>query len=533
MAHATAQRYPSAVRTRFVPLAFVLFAAAAVGADTPPASTAAPPASTAGSVKLYPLSPIGQKGPSDTCDSDACKALLDLIRGAKVKIDFAVYGLRGQTAIFDALADAKRRGIVMRGIVDKDDKDMTYYADTDKLIATIGTVKTDHLHDREKAADQDEYDMADDRCPRPPGFLGPLQCVGYDLGDSCLISSQASIEQLSYDGDIMHDKFFVIDDRYVWTGSANVSDSDITGYSANVVVVLDSPGIAAQYTHELDQMYDQGLFHEDKVAATPQRIQVGDSWVTAYFPPAPGPMDELRYEVQHAKERIDISIFYLTHKQLAGDLIQAHLRGVKVRVIVDATSAKNGYSKHELLRAAGIPVKVENWGGKMHAKACIIDDDVLFAGSMNWTSAGVKDNDENYLKIENRGLVSQYERWYESLWNAIPDKWLTGRPDPESQDSGVACTDKSDNDFDGKKDADDPGCGPNPPPEDPLPPFEIVKKEDGHGLIKGNVTSEGKRTYHIALGQYYDSIRIDDTEGDRWFCSEDDARAAGFRRSSK
>ena len=49
--------------------------------------------------------------------------------------------------------------------------------------------------------------------------------------------------------------------------------------------------------------------------------------------------------------------FYLTSKELASALIKAHLRGVKVRVINDATSARNEYTKHEALRAAGIDVK--------------------------------------------------------------------------------------------------------------------------------------------------------------------------------
>jgi hypothetical protein len=107
------------------------------------------------------------------------------------------------------------------------------------------------------------------------------------------------------------------------------------------------------------------------------------------------------------------------------------------------------------------------------------------------------------------------------------------RPDPESIDSGTACSDKSDNDFDDVRDADDPGCGPNPPPLDPLPPWRIVPKQDGYGLVKGNITEDGNRTYHVPTGEYYERTRIDTSVGERWFCSEDDARAAGWKRAYK
>jgi hypothetical protein len=64
------------------------------------------------------------------------------------------------------------------------------------------------------------------------------------------------------------------------------------------------------------------------------------------------------------------------------------------------------------------------------------------------------------------------------LWDSIDDRWLQENPDPESRDSGTSCCDGSDNDFDGLVDDDDPGCGDDPPPLHPLPPWRIVPKGD-------------------------------------------------------
>ena len=51
--------------------------------------------------------------------------------------------------------------------------------------------------------------------------------------------------------------------------------------------------------------------------------------------------------------------------------------------------------------------------------------------------------------------------------------------------------------------------------------------------IKGNISRKGTRIYHVPGGQYYERTRIDTSRGERWFCSEAEARAAGWRRSRR
>jgi len=50
--------------------------------------------------------------------------------------------------------------------------------------------------------------------------------------------------------------------------------------------------------------------------------------------------------------------------------------------------------------------------------------------------------------------------------------------------------------------------------------------------IKGNVSiSSGERIYHLPGQEYYASTTIRPEHGERWFCSEAEARAAGWRKS--
>lgn len=47
--------------------------------------------------------------------------------------------------------------------------------------------------------------------------------------------------------------------------------------------------------------------------------------------------------------------------------------------------------------------------------------------------------------------------------------------------------------------------------------------------IKGNVSASGVRIYHMPGSRAYPEVRIDARKGERWFCSEREAVAAGWR----
>jgi len=444
-----------------------------------------------GRVRLLLHDPSDRPAPGQACEIELCTSLLELIGGAQTSIDFAVYGVRGQPQLLAALEAAKARGVRVRGIVDRDVGGDNYYSDTDAMCRSLGTIRDDRKVDVALEREQKQYDRAnkfeaEPGCPRPEGFAGYVQCLAYDLGDRCLLATHASRDRFDRDDDgdskvfnkIMHHKFFVVDGRYLWTGSTNVSDSGTGGYNANLVVVLDSPTVAGWYTREFETMWADGKHHQHKLKNGELRTTVGDAEVRLLFSPQDKAVAEgVRPLLKKARQRIDIAVFFLTHKAITKDLIDAHRRGVEIRVILDATAATNGYTKHELLRAVGIPVKVEAWGGKMHMKSAAIDGEWVIAGSMNWTSAGEYDNDENTLIIRSPELAGQYHEFFDRLWTAIPERWASANPDPESRDSGTACTDGVDNDYDGLADAEDPGCGDNPPPLPELPPHWIVTKD--------------------------------------------------------
>lgn len=49
--------------------------------------------------------------------------------------------------------------------------------------------------------------------------------------------------------------------------------------------------------------------------------------------------------------------------------------------------------------------------------------------------------------------------------------------------------------------------------------------------IKGNISTDGSKIYHMPGQEYYNKTSIDESKGEKWFCSEDEATSAGWRKS--
>jgi endonuclease YncB( thermonuclease family) len=75
------------------------------------------------------------------------------------------------------------------------------------------------------------------------------------------------------------------------------------------------------------------------------------------------------------------------------------------------------------------------------------------------------------------------------------------------------------------------------PDTDRVPPWQWrwqnrpnpARVADAKCPIKGNINSRGERIYHMPGQENYAATRISETRGERWFCDENEARAAGWR----
>jgi phosphatidylserine/phosphatidylglycerophosphate/cardiolipin synthase-like enzyme len=353
--------------------------------------------------------PLDSTGPESTSDRPLAAALLPAIEAATTSVWFALHEVRGQDAVLQALLDAQARGVDVRCVLESG-PGQPPPADGEAWSTALGT------------------------------------CVWQD------------------DGSLMHHKFFVIDGARTWTGSTNVTETGLGGeYNHNASILVDSAPLAAAFEREHEEMWAEGLFSTDKSDDTEHVFCFDDDTrVELYFSPSDAAMSRgVLPVIREAQSSLDVAAFFLTSVAVAEELRAAHVRGVRVRVLMDAVGAASPFSAHPLLCDAGIPVRIENWGGKEHLKACVADSERIVLGSMNWTASGDAANDENTLVITSPELAWQFRNDFEGHWNVIGDRFDCSSPGAETLAAGpFACTDGIDNDFDGFVDAADSGCDP-------------------------------------------------------------------------
>jgi phosphatidylserine/phosphatidylglycerophosphate/cardiolipin synthase-like enzyme len=345
------------------------------------------------------------------------------IAGAERYLDIAVYGVDKQQWFLDVLGHMSDNGVRVRVVVDQ-------------LGGRLG----------EWIPENFAYDGTI-QLPRilPPGHVLP------DVGPT----------EVPRAGTIMHNKFLVVDRRFLWVGSTNFSHTGIGGeYNANSSLLIDSPEIARIYANEFYQMFAKHRFSLYKSPRAQRRpITFGDGTeVSIYFSPQDNALEAAILPfIASAETSLYIAMFYLTDVRVANALKNAVSRGVRVKLIYDALAAAHSSSQHEFLRDSGVEVKIENWGGKMHMKSAIADGKHVLTGSMNWSDSGSNGNDENTIIIkDNPTLAGQMTDYFNRLWRTLSTN--SSAPRSEGRYSINSCFDGLDNDHDGDIDAADTGC---------------------------------------------------------------------------
>lgn len=357
---------------------------------------------SSGSIRMYLTDLTSTLKPNNSCDTQVCHEVLNQINKSNSSIDIALYGWDDNPVIYNALVRAKARGVKIRIVYDTSSN--SYYPKLSNFVKIANEKSTDS-----------------------PKIL-------------------------------MHNKFMIFDNSSIITGSMNFAKTGFSGFNSNCIFFINSKEIANIYEKEFNQML-QGKFHNSKSQISHTTVVLGDTKVTPLF----SPKDKIITNnvlplIQNAKKYVYIPTFIITHDELANELINAKKRGVDVKLIIDATNVYSRKSKIKELRSVGVPVKVENYAGKMHSKSIIIDDEYIVAGSMNFTNSGENKNDENVLIIENKTLARYYKGFFEYLWKKIPEKYLQHGVRPEGKYSIGSCSDGVDNNYDGNVDNDDIGC---------------------------------------------------------------------------
>jgi len=212
---------------------------------------------------------------------------------------------------------------------------------------------------------------------------------------------------------LMHNKLLVIDHTVVWLGSANMSTRSLTE-QGNLVVALACPPLA----RAIEQL-GTAMINKTPLKTPPLVLDYKKSRWTFFFHPYHGAESfrELLARIEGASKRVFVAMFTFTHPDLVSALCRAKERGVDVRVVLDQESAQRT-SRAALVRFKRnkIPCGYRTKSGLLHYKAALIDD-LLVAGSCNWTRAGFLYNHETLALID--PVPESHRAWIERWWEAV------------------------------------------------------------------------------------------------------------------
>ena len=155
----------------------------------------------------------------------------------------------------------------------------------------------------------------------------------------------------------------------------------------------------------------------------PEEVSGTSGWYTVYFsdPGGPhakslrgGPDAELAEAIDQARLSVDAAIYNLDLWSIRDALVEAHRRGVAVRVVTESEYLDN--PEIQQLQEAGIPVLGDRREGLMHNKFVVIDRLEVWTGSMNFTVNGAYRNDNNLIRVQSSRLAKDYIAEFEEMF---------------------------------------------------------------------------------------------------------------------
>ncbi len=204
---------------------------------------------------------------------------------------------------------------------------------------------------------------------------------------------------------IMHNKFFIVDSQYVFTGSWNPTETG-TLFNANDAIKIKSPQLATVFQAEFDQLF-ANIYGTKKTDNNAEIVTVGSTTVEAYFAPKDTGLTRLIQLIDGATTSIYLSLFYFTDNSIYDAILRARDRGVLVRGVFDYRGWRNAYSEADDVIAWGGGVVDAN-PGVNHHKFGVFDGKIVWTGSTNWSASGFSGNDENSVVIHDIGVASHY-----------------------------------------------------------------------------------------------------------------------------
>ncbi|MES9928366.1 MAG: phospholipase D-like domain-containing protein [Candidatus Thiodiazotropha sp. 6PDIVS] len=220
--------------------------------------------------------------------------------------------------------------------------------------------------------------------------------------------------KVDYNANIFHQKFIVRDRKAVLTGSTNFTPTG-TGKNLNHIVIVEDQKVAKIYAREFKEI-QEGRFgrRNEGHDPHPKELSVSDIPIKILFAPDHNPEMEIMKQMMKARERIDFAIFTFAKSSGIDDTM---LRLVDVSMpiqgVFDSRQGAQDWSPVRTLANQGAKLFAagnKNGLGKVHHKLMVLDDQVVIAGSFNYTGPANLLNDENIIILGRFDVSTQVQR---------------------------------------------------------------------------------------------------------------------------
>lgn len=217
---------------------------------------------------------------------------------------------------------------------------------------------------------------------------------------------------------IMHNKFTVVDQQWVETGSWNYTTGDTYRLNNNMIIIHDAK-LAQNYTIEFEKMFVQKLFGPNKPKGVPNPdLTIGGVRVQNYFAAEDGVSNHIVNELKKATKSIYFLAFSFTAENIGNAVIDKAKAGVTVGGVFETTGSNTEFSEYGKMKQLNLPnLQVFTDGNPyvMHHKVFIIDEKTVIFGSFNFSDNADNSNDENLLIVEDPTMAKAFKQEYDRV----------------------------------------------------------------------------------------------------------------------
>ena len=224
---------------------------------------------------------------------------------------------------------------------------------------------------------------------------------------------------------LMHNKYMIIDNEKVWTGSSNFTEHGFF-YNFNDSIIINNKDIAKIYFMDFIETTKYYKFKRYKINFK-HKYKFGDTKISVYFSPYDYPSKYMIKEIKTAKKNLYFMVFAFSSKNIFYAFKDRYYKKIKIKGIFDNlfkyTSIKNtwNFNPYNEFKKLKISVKYDDENAKVHHKLIIIDQNKVITGSFNFSKNADRNNNENIVIIENKNLNKSYRNRFFKLFNYFPN----------------------------------------------------------------------------------------------------------------